>query len=110
MKGIKMGIEKLDEKEIKLFQGITLLNKIYLSLVVFLFIFTFGIVLVYIWGINFINLHIEETPEISSEKFRGLIHCIFILIILILFNNVVSLFSNIRSNKKFKGIIDKLLQ
>jgi len=105
-----MGIEKLDEKEIKFIKGITRRNRIFLGLMILLIFTILGISLTYMWGINFINLHIDKIPKITSEDFRGIIYSLFILSILMLVNSVWYLFTNIRMNKKFKGIIDKLLQ
>jgi len=105
-----MEIEKLDEKEIKFIKGTTLENKIGLGLIIFLLFAILGISLTYMWGINFINLQTYETPKISKEDFRGIVYCVFILSILLLVNSAWFLFTHIRMNKKFKGIIDKLLK
>lgn len=100
--------DKLTESELKYVNSIDRVNGINKVLVAFLVVAFIGIVVVYFNMQNYINSNFGKTPNISFEQFKSLVNCLFMLCLFVLNIPAVLLLLKIRSNNKFKSIIDKL--
>ncbi|MCK5178756.1 MAG: hypothetical protein KAR32_04440 [Candidatus Omnitrophica bacterium] len=100
--------DKLTESEVKYVNSIDRINGVNKVFVALLVVASIGIVVFCLNMQNYINSNSGKTPNISFEQFKGLVNCLFTLCFLTLNVPAVLLLLKIRSNNKFKIIINKL--